>query len=273
MKSELTDMETINSYFTTIAKAYNSRPNQAFYADLARRLCRAILQNNLKPKNILEIGCGSGFATQEIAGHFPDSTIIAIDPVAPLLAMAKSQIESPRVEFKNHSFSELEEDNQADLIIANMSYHWLSQGERLKLAARIKMGTPVALSVPLRTNHTTAFLSRSYSGNRMIFKAFKALAASGDIDKKYKSWRGLELEPTKKMIIKANFVEEYKVVESLAASEFLKTVISRGLLLAIFGDKADAARVWMSQHLPSGGDCLKLAWPLAFCLATTHSSL
>jgi len=271
IKSRLTNTENINNYFASVADAYDAPINQPFYTDVARRLCCIILKNGLKPKRILEIGCGSGFATREIVNYFPHASITAIDPVAELLAMARSKV-GGCVDFINQSYAGFAYEKQADLIIANMSYHWLSKGERLKLAAEIKAGANVALAAPLRTNHSSAFLGRKYSGNRVLLQAFRALAFSGDIDIRDKSWRGLEPAAAEKLGFELKIVEEHKVIEFMAAPEFIKVLSSRGLLPALFGDGADAAQLWISKYL-SHQERLALAWPLVFCLATSHTAL
>ncbi len=271
IKSHLTNTEKINNYFESVADSYNTPINQEFYSDLARRLCRVIIKKDIKPKKILEIGCGCGFATAEIVKYFPGSDIVALDPVAPLLAGAKKLL-GDKVKFINQSLATFNQEGQADLVIANMSYHWFSKDERLTLSKIMKPGGSLALMIPMRVAHTSAWLSRSYSGNYWLVKAFREVMSINGINKKDKSRRGLELGELDKISIGPYLLEEFKVIESLEVSDFLKAIMSRGILFALFGDNVNTALTWLSKNLPVDG-YLQLAWPLAIYLITNPSFL
>jgi trans-aconitate methyltransferase len=81
---------------------------------------------------ILEIGCGSGIATQEIYGKW-NSNITAIDPGLQLLEIAqkKSPMNSS-IEYVNCRFEDFKSPEKFDAVFSANAFHWLDKRTKYK---------------------------------------------------------------------------------------------------------------------------------------------
>jgi len=101
-------------------------------------LCHHILEQNIKPASILDIGTGSGCISLFMAQHFPESQISALDISHKALKVAQKNAKTNH--FKNIDFIKsdlLEICSQKDcydLIIANLPY----VPEKLNISAEVK---------------------------------------------------------------------------------------------------------------------------------------
>ena len=137
--------------FDAIASLYDSaRPDypDALFADVA-----AIA--GLAPDDrILEIGCGTGRATQGFArSGFP---VLALDPGAAMLEVARQRLAAfPNVRFAEGTFEAWPLEPEAfKLVAAAQSWHWVAPEARfVKAAAALKVGGFLAVfgnvSMPL----------------------------------------------------------------------------------------------------------------------------
>jgi len=78
-----------NNFGSTVStyEAYAKVQNQ-----VAKKLCD-LIQIDSSPKNILEIGCGTGFLTEKILKKFPNSDITAIDISEEILIISNMSIQ------------------------------------------------------------------------------------------------------------------------------------------------------------------------------------
>lgn len=75
------------------------------------------LSETLKPKSVLEVGCGAGFSTLRLKSFFPDTLISASDVDEKLVA--KAQAKNPEVSFSVESIYDLKrQDKSFDLVLA-----------------------------------------------------------------------------------------------------------------------------------------------------------
>jgi ubiquinone/menaquinone biosynthesis C-methylase UbiE len=84
---------------------------------------------------VLEIGCGTGQLTRQLAGQ--DLSVTAIDIGAAMVALARRNIADPLVRFQVCSFEDFEADGQFDLIVSATAFHWIDPGIGLAKAARL----------------------------------------------------------------------------------------------------------------------------------------
>ncbi len=97
---------------------------------------------------VLDIGCGDGKITAEIAEHLPDGEILGVDSSADMLALARKEF--PWAKYPNLSFQQLDARELAceaefDVIFSNAALHWLQDhrpvligiSRALKLEGRI----------------------------------------------------------------------------------------------------------------------------------------
>lgn len=74
------------------------------------------------PKNILEIGCGTGFLTKLLIQKLPDAQITATDISGKMIEKCKSKL--PFIRYEKTDGETFEPTEKYDLIISNMTVQW-----------------------------------------------------------------------------------------------------------------------------------------------------
>jgi trans-aconitate 2-methyltransferase len=83
-------------------------------------------------KEILDIGCGDGKITAEIAGHVPDGTVIGVDNSLAMIKLARelfSTDEYPNLSFALMDAAALSFTEKFDIVFSNAALHWLKNHE------------------------------------------------------------------------------------------------------------------------------------------------
>jgi malonyl-CoA O-methyltransferase len=83
----------------------------------------------LKPKSILEIGCGTGFLTQLMQEHFSDSTYYISDIAGNMLERCRQKQDSPTSNFFVADGELLPISKKLDLIASNLTFQWFQDFE------------------------------------------------------------------------------------------------------------------------------------------------
>jgi SAM-dependent methyltransferase len=83
---------------------------------------------------VLELGCGSGDITYELAPRV--RSVDAVDPSAPMLAVAKRRIQAANVRWFLDSAESFAPDGPYDLVVAAESLHWMHWREVLPKIGR-----------------------------------------------------------------------------------------------------------------------------------------
>jgi ubiquinone/menaquinone biosynthesis C-methylase UbiE len=84
---------------------------------------------------VLEIGCGTGQFTRQLAGRALDVT--AIDIGAAMVAAARRNVADPRTWFQVCSFEDFTSTGPFDLIVSATAFHWIDPAIGLAKAARL----------------------------------------------------------------------------------------------------------------------------------------
>ena len=85
---------------------------------------------------ILEVGCGTGKATQPFAEHGYE--VLCLDIGADLIAVAKEKLKTfPNVSFIEQGFEKWESDREFDLIISATAFHWVDSKVRYLKASEV----------------------------------------------------------------------------------------------------------------------------------------
>ena len=94
---------------------------------------------------ILEVGCGTGKATQPFAEHGYE--VLCLDIGADLIAVARERLEGfPNVSFVEQAFEEWESDEEFDLVISATAFHWVDPKVRYLRASEV-LGAKGCLAV------------------------------------------------------------------------------------------------------------------------------
>lgn len=107
--------------------------NYAQYAHVQKKmrdiLIKFMLHNrkaSIEVKNILEIGCGTGYLTCALTELFPSAHITAVDIAPGMISEIKSKFENNSVDFICGDIEELTLDNTYDIIISNATFQWFN---------------------------------------------------------------------------------------------------------------------------------------------------
>jgi SAM-dependent methyltransferase len=84
---------------------------------------------------VLEIGCGTGQLTRELAGGALNLT--AIDIGAAMVETARRNVADPMARFQISSFEDFADSGPFDLIVSATAFHWVDPGIGLAKAARL----------------------------------------------------------------------------------------------------------------------------------------
>lgn len=119
--------------------------NYAHNSELQRRWAFAFLAKNLRQlkgnESVLDIGCGEGKITADVAKFIPDGTVLGIDPSKGMLEWACKQhtsIEYPNVAFREGGFLEPNLTTQYDVIYSTCAFqHCSDQPKALENVAQL----------------------------------------------------------------------------------------------------------------------------------------
>lgn len=84
---------------------------------------------------VLEIGCGTGQLTRELAARAFNLTAIDIGPA--MVQAARRNVADATVEFQACSFEDFADSGPFDLIVSATAFHWIDPGVGLTKAARL----------------------------------------------------------------------------------------------------------------------------------------
>jgi len=79
--------------------------------------------------NILEIGCGTGYVTRQLAETYPNATITAVDIASGMIEVARQSLDSDKVTFICADAETMDFDNSYDLIVSNATFQWFNHFE------------------------------------------------------------------------------------------------------------------------------------------------
>lgn len=76
--------------------------------------------------HILELGCGTGYVTEQLVTSFPNAKITAIDFAESMIEQAKKRCNVKTVTFRCEDIERMNLDKQYDVIISNATFQWLN---------------------------------------------------------------------------------------------------------------------------------------------------
>jgi malonyl-CoA O-methyltransferase len=118
--------ERIAQSFDRAAQGYDRAAS--IQTEVASCLVQKATRVSPTPKNILDIGCGTGLVAKAAAQQWPDAALTAIDAAPAMLEEAKRKI--PRLRVIEGDISERKFGPEFDLILSSMALHWLPDPRR-----------------------------------------------------------------------------------------------------------------------------------------------
>lgn len=84
-----------------------------------------IAQMSLKGnENILDLGCGDGVLTEQLALHVPDGAVLGVDASDGMIQTAK-KIEKNNLNFQQMDINNMDFKEEFDVIFSNAALHWI----------------------------------------------------------------------------------------------------------------------------------------------------
>jgi trans-aconitate 2-methyltransferase len=141
------------------------------------------IRPNLK---VVDLGCGTGELTRQLADVLPNSNVTGIDSSLQMLDAARaSSFSSPNLHFEQGDQSQL--TGEWDLIFSNAALHWSENHAKLipNLYRRLAAGGQIAVQVPSNHNHISHQIYRETASEepfKSILKGFQRYAPVLAID-------------------------------------------------------------------------------------------
>jgi len=119
---------------------------------------------NLK---VIDLGCGTGNLTRELAGKLPNSYVTGLDSSPQMLEIAASH-STPNLIFHQGDQSTL--TGEWDLIFSNAALHWSENHNELipNLFDKLKPGGQIAVQIPSNHNHISHQIYRETAEEDMF---------------------------------------------------------------------------------------------------------
>jgi len=126
-----------------------------FSAERARPFDDLMAQVDRTPENtryIVDLGCGPGSLTRQLAERWPAAHVVGVDNSADMLAKARPLAIPGRLEFANADLAGWSPGQPADFVFSNAALHWIDDHEALlrRLARWLAPGGTLAVQMPNR---------------------------------------------------------------------------------------------------------------------------
>lgn len=109
----------------------------------------ARLPSDLAPREIWDLGCGTGHHAAVLGRRYPDAAVHGLDSSAEMLATARTS--DPEVDWRQGDIATWSPERPTDLILANASLQWLPDHASLipELARSLAPGGVIAIQMPM----------------------------------------------------------------------------------------------------------------------------
>jgi malonyl-CoA O-methyltransferase len=150
--------ELIEKNFSKKAIEYDEQA--IIQKEVARELLSKIPNKNYK--NILDIGCGTGFLTSLVKNTFPDANVTGIDNSLGMIDIAKRM--NRNIKFKCIDANRIDlMDEEYDLIVSSMALHWIENLPEWLVRVNKVMSENGSLYFVLPIKNTLYELERSFN--------------------------------------------------------------------------------------------------------------
>lgn len=123
----------VEEFYNNISKEYTSLLDKAIpkYQEMLSTVMHYV-PDNLEPKKILELGCGTGNLTQHLVDKYPNAKITVVDISKDILKECSLRFSSNKnIEYLQADFNELNlHKNKYNLIFSSIAIHHLKDEEK-----------------------------------------------------------------------------------------------------------------------------------------------
>ncbi|WP_283750688.1 malonyl-ACP O-methyltransferase BioC [Bacillus cereus] len=102
------------------------------YANVQKKMAHSLLSilkrrySETSSIRILELGCGTGYVTEQLSKLFPKAQITAVDFAESMITIAKTRQNTENVTFHCEDIERLRLEESYDVIISNATFQWLN---------------------------------------------------------------------------------------------------------------------------------------------------
>lgn len=250
--------------FDSLASVYESDRNREFYGVAARLLVDRATETFVvsafrDDACCLDLACGTGISTEIAVRAAPDARWHGLDASAKMLAVAAAKESLASVRWIESAAERTPlPDATYDWILCNIAYHWLSPVVVNEIQRLLKPHGRLSLVVPLLPT------SARLSGNRWIRRGLRRCSRFV----RARRSQGLTLETLQSEMqpLRLRRVETIRHIEHFPSPVALtESLASRGSLHAIFGDRAEQARLQLMgvEVDQQEGGALQFQWDFA----------
>jgi len=107
-------------------------------------------------ERILDLGCGDGALTVQLASRVPEGFVVGIDSAPSMIAAASRQLQ-PNLKFELLDMSRLHYDQEFDVVFSNAALHWVKDHRNLlrRVLRALKPGGFARFNFPADGNCAT----------------------------------------------------------------------------------------------------------------------
>ena len=130
--------------------AWDPAQYEKFKKERARPFFDLLAQlDDIEPKTVVDLGCGTGELTAELAKKWPQATVVGVDNSPEMLEKSKAYA-SERLRFELNEMAQWSPKTAVDLIFSNAAFHWLKPHEEQiqRIARFVARGGTVAFQAP-----------------------------------------------------------------------------------------------------------------------------
>jgi trans-aconitate 2-methyltransferase len=108
---------------------------------------------------VLDVGCGDGKVTAEIARRVPEGRVVGVDWSEDMIELARRLIQDPNIAFRVMDAQALDFHSEFDAVFSNSALHWVADHEAVArgIAKSLKPGGRIVLSMGGRGTAAAVF--------------------------------------------------------------------------------------------------------------------
>ncbi len=135
----------IEEQFNRIAEEYDSNRRKFIpcFDDFYKNTTKFVVSNMDEPRQIVDLGAGTGLLTYFWYQHYPNSEYVLVDIADEMLKVARTRFDGIRnISYQVGNYIHKLPDTNFDTVISALSIHHLEDGDKEKLFSRIYDSLP-----------------------------------------------------------------------------------------------------------------------------------